>query len=322
MFSFIIPFQKPNKYLYETLNVFNSDKKFLKKFELILLPDNNFKLLKIYQFSYKIVPTGKISPPLKRDIGVKYSNYEILCFIDEDSYISKNWFKECQKSYSESNVVCVVGPGITPHSDPFFARIISTFFSSRLFSLFPERFLVFKKKMKVRDWPSVNFTIKKKSFLSVNGFSTNIWPGEDTLLCNKLTVQGIDIHYNGEMFVFHHRRNSIRSFIKQLFRYGYYRGKLFKDLKISSQYSFYLSFILILSAMFLFLIFDLNIYFSMFFLFFYYLSGVTESLIRTKSILSLCNFFLAPIGQISYLFGFVKGFFKIKTEIENPSLGR
>ena len=71
-FSVIIPFKKESNYLKINLNALNQIKD-NNLFEVILLPDEDFEIFEQYNFTFSIIPTGKISPPRKRDIGVKNS---------------------------------------------------------------------------------------------------------------------------------------------------------------------------------------------------------------------------------------------------------
>ena len=84
-FSVIIPFKKESNYLKKNLNALNQIKD-NNLFEVILLPDEDFEIFEQYNFTFSIIPTGKISPPRKRDIGVKNSVSQYIYFIDDDAY--------------------------------------------------------------------------------------------------------------------------------------------------------------------------------------------------------------------------------------------
>lgn len=325
MFSFIIPLQSSNNYLLENLDNFKKIIKLYNSYsiEIILLPDVKIKGLESYKLNLRQIVTGPIPPPRKRDIGVLNALYEIICFIDEDSYISKEWIDLCYTNHILENYGAVVGPGIIPRNDPFIAQIFSTFYSSTLFSLFPERYLSLNKKFEVMDWPTVNFTIKKKYFLKVNGFDTDIWPGEDTYFCKKLANKQIKIIYDGKMYVYHHRRNSLKKYLVQIYRYGFNRGKLFILLGISMQIKFYLFFIILFVFFFISILnfssFNHHVITFSFIFFIYIVLGTLESLFRTKKLLSLFNIILAPISHLSYLIGFINGIINKK---RNTKLGR
>ena len=81
-----------------------------------------------------------------------------------------------------------------------------------------------KKSFYVNDFPTVNLIVSKKAFFDVNGFDNEFWPGEDTKFCLDLIKKGHKIWYSNELLVYHHRRKSIISHLKQVGNYGQHRG--------------------------------------------------------------------------------------------------
>ena len=96
--SIIIPFQKENDYLIET--IYHIDKLNYKNIEVMLLPDFDITQkfidtnLKDISFEYQIIPTDAVSPAIKRDIGADKCTGEILAFIDDDAYPAKDWLNK------------------------------------------------------------------------------------------------------------------------------------------------------------------------------------------------------------------------------------
>ena len=222
IFSIIIPFKTVTDYLEETLAHIND--LLFKNFEVILLPDGEINLPKQGD-QIKIIPTGEVSPAVKRDIGARYAKGEFLAFIDDDAYPTPEWLNIAYKIFSQKHEVTAIGgPAITPPTDPFWAKVSGAVFLSRFSGGIPERYLpIFPMKF-VDDWPTVNLIVRKEAFESIGGFNSEFWPGEDTLFCREILKKGGKILYVPDLIVWHHRRPNFRKHLRQVGNYGIHRG--------------------------------------------------------------------------------------------------
>ena len=81
------------------------------------------------------------------------------------------------------------------------------------------------KIREVDDYPTSNLLVRRDAFERVGGFASPYWPGEDTVLCWKLTHQaGLKIIYDPDVRVYHHRRPLFKKHWKQIGNYGLHRG--------------------------------------------------------------------------------------------------
>lgn len=219
--SIIIPFQQPSVYLYECLDCLKKQSE--TNLEIILLPDTK----EIYKYpKVKTVPTGKMGPAQKRDIGVKTARGEILAFIDDDAYPEKNWVKKAIGFFGDKNIAAVGGPGITPPGDDIFRQaggwVNASWFGSGGAGTY--RFIPRRQRF-VDDFPTMNFFIRKKDFIKTGGFDTHFWPGEDTKLCYDLVYRlNKKILYTPSVLVYHHRKPLFLPHLRQISRYAIHRG--------------------------------------------------------------------------------------------------
>ena len=312
LFSIIIPVIKINDYIY--LNISKIKKQINKSYEIIILPNKkeSLKLKKIETKNIKLIASGNVGPARKRDIGFQKSKGEIIVFLDDDSYPANNFFKTAKKIFKNKKKNVIGGPGITPIKSTISEKLSSVFFSSILGGGFPERYYPIGNTRKVDEWPTVNFLIRRNIFKKVNGFDRDIWPGEDTFLCKKLTIMNESIYYEPSLRVWHFRRSNILLHLKQVSNYGFLRGKLcrenfnpLKDLKYYIPSIWTLVFFLLLSSIkFNFLL--LNIFLGTYFLlifFFLILSKIKERI--SIKLISLIYFFLS---HFFYGFNFLRSF--------------
>ncbi len=243
-FSVIIPTRNLSYYLlFENLPAF--DKQISHNFEVIVLPNESslydLTLLRKYKW-LRIIPTGKITRPAeKRDIGVEKAKGEIIAFIDDDAYPSPDWLDYAKKMFRDDSLVAASGPGILPeHTDRS-----EQMFDAVLTSVFGSGWMTYRftqgNKVWVDDYPSMNFFIKKNVFLELGGFNNDYWPGEDSKLCNDLLKKKKKrVLYDPRLLVYHHRRNSLKRFLKQHANYGFHRGAFFSHGDENSRHVSYL----------------------------------------------------------------------------------
>ena len=224
IFSIIIPFKVFSNDLHECLS--RIARLNFKKYEVILLPDGEIDLPDaVPLMDITTIPTGEVSPAVKRDIGASRAKGEYLAFIDDDAYPRKNWLDTAYdflRNHKEAGAIG--GPAITPKSDPFWARVSGAVFLSKFSGGFPERYTPSPPSREINDWPSVNLIVRKDVFDEAGGFDSNFWPGEDTKLCRDIVLNGWKIVYLPELIVYHHRRTRLKKHLRQIGNYGYHRG--------------------------------------------------------------------------------------------------
>lgn len=218
-FSIIVPFKQENEYLRECVNhCLDLD---YNDYELLLLPDG---YCSIVHERVRVLPTGAVGPAEKRDIGMKEARGDVLAFIDDDAYPRKDWLKNSAPLFSDE-VAAVCGPGVTPPSDGLLQKASGHVFSSRIGGGNMTYRYIPGQIREVDDYPSCNFLITRDVMVSLGGFDTHYWPGEDTKLCLDLTKKlKKKIMYSPDVLVYHHRRDLFGPHLKQIRRYAVYRG--------------------------------------------------------------------------------------------------
>ena len=221
-YTIIIPVKAINAYMRETVHHIRNLQR--DDWELIILP-NEPDADEWHDSRIGIIPSGKVGPAAKRDIGAQHANGDILVFLDDDSYPEPDLLDVAEYYFADENVVALGGPAMTPPDDTFWQRVSGAVFLSKLSGGIPERYIPIGKVRPVDDWPSVNLMVRKDAFLAIGGFNSPYWPGEDTKLCLDLIQKtGKQILYVPEMRVWHHRRAGLIAHLKQVGAYGLHRG--------------------------------------------------------------------------------------------------
>jgi len=312
-FSIIIPIKEISSYLEESIPIIlNLD---YKDYEIIILP--NEKPAKIPNYlknrKIKIIPTGKVSPAIKRDVGAKKSKGQYLAFIDDDAYPKENWLKIAEKIFKEKQVVAIGGPAITPEKDSTSQKASGLFFET-LFGGggMSYRYKPAKNSFYVEDYPSVNLIVSKKAFFEVKGFDNEFWPGEDTKFCLDLIKKGHKIWYSNELIVYHHRRSTIKAHLKQVGNYGRHRGYFAKRFpETSFKLTYFMPSIFLIGNLLLIILSFLsrlifNMYISLLIIYFILL-GI-DVFARTSNIkIGLLTIIIVFLTHLFYGLMFIKG---------------
>lgn len=202
-------------------------------FEVIVLPD--FPPPKVTDCRVRVIPTGQVSPPRKRDLGIRQAKGEIIAFLDDDAYPCREWLIRAREIFSDEAVAAVGGPAITPASDSNAQKASGLVYASAFVSAgFAYRYVPSRRR-EVEDFPSCNLLVRKAALDALGGFNTAFWPGEDTKLCLEITrTLRKKIVYDPKVLVYHHRRRLFLPHLRQVASYALHRGYFVKRFPATS----------------------------------------------------------------------------------------
>ncbi len=229
--SILIAFAQPNSYLAQCLEKIRALD--YPDYEVILLPDRE---MKNPGGPVRVVPTGPVGPPEKRDLGAAEATGEILAFIDDDAYPQEDWLKTAVPHFGNLEVAAVGGPASTAPEDGLRQQAGGRVLAGWMVGGVHVYRHIPKMLRDVDDYPTCNLLVRKSSFERAGGFDSPYWPGEDTVLCWKLTRGKKEkIIYDPDVQVFHHRRPLFRPHWRQIGNYGLHRGYFVKKFPATSR---------------------------------------------------------------------------------------
>jgi len=205
-------------------------------YEVILLPDNPHSTLdplgpwgptgpEDTRHSTRILPTGRIRPAEKRNIGIREAKGDIVAFLDDDAFPVDDWLAHAMVYFTDEAIAAVGGPAVTPPSDPYMAKLSGRVLANRLVSGGYRSRYTPTRVQEVADFPSCNLLVRTEVLRSLGGFRTDFWPGEDTILCMEIVNElGRKIMYDPRVLAFHHRRCLFLPHLRQIGRYALHRG--------------------------------------------------------------------------------------------------
>jgi GT2 family glycosyltransferase len=224
LISIIIPLPGFNDYIRESIEHYEKLAA-SGNFEIIILPDFEEKEILSNTLPILVIPSGKVGPAEKRDLGAKHASGSILAFIDDDAYPRADWLANAAALFKDTNVAAVGGPAITPPGEPFWKKLSGDVFESFLTSFNErKRYIPVGSVQEEYDLPSVNLLVRKDIFEKAGGFDSTFYPGEDTKLCLEIKKLGFRILYSPDILVYHHRRDLFPNHFRQVANYARHRG--------------------------------------------------------------------------------------------------
>lgn len=258
-----------------------------------------------------VIKGGNISQA--RNLGIHFTDGEIIAFIDSDCVAPKNWLiglVRCLRGHHD--VGGVGGPNFSAPNDGSLGKAIDRVFSTFLGSLGSASLFNPSKPKCVDRIACINSAFWKKVLIEVGGFDERFELCEDTNVSFRVGRK-YKLLFVSEPFVWHHRRASIREFAKQFYNYGVGRMRSVLTDKSYADPRIMLLFVGCLSFPFLVLAFPLvgTMIFSGY-LILIFIEGFLGA-VRARNSKLLCKIpTLFLVQHIGYFLGMLVGMFKGK----------
>jgi cellulose synthase/poly-beta-1,6-N-acetylglucosamine synthase-like glycosyltransferase len=275
-------------------------------FEVIVLPDEKSSKSEIKNRKLKIITSGKVKPAFKRNLGMKQSKANFYAFIDSDAYPEKDWLKNAIKYFSDKKIGIVGGPNLTPPESNIWEKISGFVYSNFLVSGKANIRYKRAKNQYTNELPSCNYISKKEAS---SEYDPHFLTAEDSEFCFNCSKKGYKILYAKDVVVFHHRRDSFKGHLKQVWIYG--RDIAWLSKKEPSLDKIYYSILSIFALGFfagLILSFFnkiVGILFLIALLFYIFVMFITG--IHTNFKISIYTFITSILTHFTYGFGFIYG---------------
>lgn len=200
-------------------------------YEIIVVDDGSKddtpSILENYKNKIRTIRTNSIGPSSARNLAVKQTNAGYIAFTDSDCIVDKNWLKELANGLREDKQAASCG-GIQklPGDATNFQKLVFLFMKKSGFISDYMRLARKEMVIEVKHNPSCNVIYKRDILLKEDGFLAELWPGEDVELDYRLKKKGYKLFFNPKAVVYHYRPNSLNSFAKMMYRYGWAQGFL------------------------------------------------------------------------------------------------
>jgi len=143
-----------------------------------------------------------------RNTGIDAADGAIVALIDADARPDPHWLDYLAFTLATSEHAAVGGPNVAPAGDGLVAQCVANAPGGPVHVLTTDR--------EAEHIPGCNMALRKRTLEELGGFDPQFEAaGDDVDLCWRLLERGDTIAFHPGAVVWHHRRNSIRAYLRQ-----------------------------------------------------------------------------------------------------------
>ena len=165
------------------------------------------------EFGFQIITTENRGLSSARNTGMRAAKGEIVAYIDDDAIPDPHWLTYLAASYLRSNHMGIGGPNLPPRDDGAVADCVANSPGGPIHVLLTDE--------EAEHIPGCNMSFRKAALEAIGGFDEKFRiAGDDVDLCWRIQQQGWTLGFSPAAMVWHHRRNTVKGYLKQQMNYG------------------------------------------------------------------------------------------------------
>ncbi len=159
---------------------------------------------------FSIPPSGLSAA---RNYGAAVASGQIFVYTDDDCMPDYEWITRLDRAFKNPDIAAAGGPNLPPKASSIQEAIVSAAPGA------PSHVLL--DDTRAEHLPGCNIAVRRDAFEKIGGFNPTFHTaGDDVDFCWRLRDAGFELGFTPGAFVWHHRRASIRAFLKQQAGYG------------------------------------------------------------------------------------------------------
>ncbi len=167
----------------------------------------------VSQYPFRLIQTENRGLSNARNTGLNAATGEIVAYTDDDARPDPHWLYYLAQTFMTTHHVGVGGPNIAPPGDGWIAECVANAPGGPVHVLLDDEI--------AEHIPGCNCSFRTEALRQIGGWDPKFrTAGDDVDVCWRLQQMGWTIGFNPAAMVWHHRRNSIRTYWKQQIGYG------------------------------------------------------------------------------------------------------
>jgi GT2 family glycosyltransferase len=165
------------------------------------------------EYPFRLINTPNLGLSCARNTGLGAAEGEIVAYVDDDARPDPHWLSYLATTFMEGDWAAAGGPNLTPPDDTALADCVGNAPGGPNHVLLSDRH--------AEHIPGCNMAFRRSALREVGGFDPQFrCAGDDVDVCWRLQEQGLQIGFSPAAVVWHHRRGSVRGFLRQQSSYG------------------------------------------------------------------------------------------------------
>jgi GT2 family glycosyltransferase len=148
-----------------------------------------------------------------RNLGWRAARADIVAYIDDDAFPDPQWLTWLTAGFARGAHGAMGGPNLPPPDDGDVAACVAEAPGGPVHVLLSD--------VEAEHVPGCNMAFRKEHLEAIGGFDERFRrAGDDVDVCWRLRARGITIGFSAAAVVWHHRRGSVRAYVRQQRGYG------------------------------------------------------------------------------------------------------
>jgi GT2 family glycosyltransferase len=160
----------------------------------------------------RVIRQGNRGLSTARNVGLRAATGQVVAYTDSDCFADPDWLTHLVYQLQRSGAAAVGGPNLTPE-DGWLAACVAASPGQPTY--------VLESDQVAEHVPGCNMAFRREALEVINGFDPQYRKaGDDVDVCWRLQQAGYWITFAPGGFVWHHRRQNPRAYLKQQAGYG------------------------------------------------------------------------------------------------------